>query len=138
MIQTGSNLGPYAREGWAATKPAECPGIEAGKFEHANEISYAILLVRNTPSDQAYKLVVFSRVGNRADFRMRLLDEGDHGARDYYLRKLPLSYFSRESRKKFSMEGPEIILITESGENEAGSEIYYWSGGRYKSDPIDL
>jgi hypothetical protein len=28
-------------------------------------------------------------------------------------------------------------LLTDSGENEYGVEVYFWSGGRYRHEPVD-
>jgi hypothetical protein len=62
----------------------------------------------------------------------------DHGASNYFIRKVLIGdFFSVESKKKFEVRATEAIEMIDSAEKEYGAEIYFWSNGRFRHEPVD-
>jgi hypothetical protein len=138
-IQEPSNLSQRAREAWEPKKPLACPGVAVGYFESAKVLSYSVLLVPTGHVDEGYRFLVFSQKVGQPDYEVRVLDKLDEkGAANYYIQSTPVSkFFDEPSRKKFQAHTKDGILLTDSGENEYGVEVYFWSGGRYRHEPVD-
>src|SRR5258708_18221348 len=138
-IQEPADLSQRAREAWEPEKPLACPGIAVGHFESAKILSYAVLLVPTGHADKGYRFFVFSQKLGQPGYEVRVLDKlDDKGAPNYYIQSTPISkFFSEASRRKFLAHTKDGILLTDSGENEYGVEVYFWSGGRYRHEPID-
>ena len=69
---------------------------------------------------------------------MRVADSGDSGATNFFIHTTPISkFFDEPSRKKFQAHTVDGILLVDSAENEYGVEVYFWSGGQYRHEPID-
>lgn len=139
-IQEPTDLSQRAHERWESEKPFECPGIAVGHFESAKATSYAILLV---PSghlvDAGYRFLVFSQKEGQSAYDVRIADKLDkNGAANYFIHSTAISkFFDGPSRKKFQAHTVDGILLVDSAESEYGVEVYFWSGGRYKHEPID-
>src|SRR6266478_353807 len=138
-IQEPTDLSQRAREAWEPEKPLTCPGIAVGHFESAKSLSYAVLLVPTGHPDEGYRFLVFSQKLGQPGYEVRVLDKLDEkGAANYYIQSTPISkFFDEASRRKFQAHTKDGILLTDSGENEYGVEVYFWSGGRYRQEPID-
>ncbi len=62
----------------------------------------------------------------------------DHGASNYFIRKVLISrFFSAESKRKFQVQVTEAILMVDSAEQEYEADIYFWSNGRFRREPVD-
>jgi hypothetical protein len=137
-IQEPADLSQRAHERWESEKPLECPGIALGHFESTKTPSYAILLV---PTGHAggYRFVVFGQKAGQPAYETKLVDKLDqNGAANYFIHRAPISkFFDEPSRKKFQAHTVDGILLVDSAENEYGVEVYFWSGGRYRHEPID-
>jgi hypothetical protein len=138
-IQEPANLSQRAREAWEPEKPLACPGIVVGYFESAKGLSYSVLLVPTGHVDEGYRFLVFSQKLGQPGYEVRVLHKLDEkGAANYYIQNTPISkFFDEPSRKKFQAHTKDGILLTDSGENEYGVEVYFWSGGRYRHEPVD-
>lgn len=137
-VQEPTDLSPHARERWESEKPLACPGIAVGKFEDAKTPSYAVLLVPQGHTDAGYKFLVFSPKAGQPSYEMRTADSGESGAANYFIHRTPISkFFDEPSRKKFQAHTVDGILLVDSAENEYGVEVYFWSGGHYRHEPID-
>ena len=138
-IQEPTDLSQRAREAWEPEKPLACPGIAVGHFESAKTLSYAVLLVPTGHADEGYRFLVFSQTLGQPGYEVRVLDKlDDKGAANYYIQSTPISkFFDEPSRKKFQAYTVDGILLVDSAENEYGVEVYFWSGGRYRHEPID-
>ena len=138
-IQEPADLSQRAREAWEPKKPLACPGVAVGQFESLRTPSYAVLLVPTGHPDEGYRFLVFSQKLGQPGYEVRVLDKLDEkGAANYYIQSTPISkFFSEASRRKFQAHTKDGILLTDSGENEYGVEVYFWSGGRYRHEPID-
>jgi hypothetical protein len=138
-VQEPADLSARARERWESEKPLACPGIAAGEFENAKTPSYAVLLVPREHTDAAgYKFLVFSPQAGQQSYRMRTADFGDSGGANFFIHQAPIrKFFSEPSRKKFQAHTRDGILLVDSAENEYGVEVYFWSGNRYRHEPVD-
>jgi len=138
-VQDVANLSQRAHERWESEKPLQCPGIAVGRFESDQTPSYALLLVPVGNADAGYRFLVFSQKTGESDYEARILDKLDeNGAANYFLRKAPISkFFSEESKKRFRAHTVDIILLFDSAEKEYEVDVYYWSEGRYRHDPVD-
>lgn len=135
-IQGPSNLTPNARGRWEAEKPLACPGIAVGQFETPGKNSYAVLLVPKNKPDSAYKLLVYAP--DLAD-HIRTLDEWNKGqAANYFIHSIVISkVFSKEWIGKLDVTAKDGILSADAGEKEYGVDIYFWTKGQYRHEPID-
>lgn len=138
-IQQLADLSQRARDRWKSEMPPECPGIAVGYFESAKTLSYAILLVPAGHSDMGYRLVVLSQKAGQRAYETRVVDKLDqNGAANYFIRTTPISkFFDEPSRNKFQAHTVDGILLVDSAENEYGVEVYFWSAGGYRHEPID-
>ncbi len=138
-IQEPADLSQRAREAWEPKKPLACPGIAVGHFESPKTLSYAVLLVPTGHPGEGYKFLVFRQKLSQPGYEVRVLDKLDEkGAANYYIQSTPISkFFGEASRRKFQAHTKDGILLTDSGENEYGVEVYFWSGGRYRHEPVD-
>jgi len=138
-IQEPADLSKGARERWASERPLACPGIAVGHFRSAKTPSYAILLVPTGHTDGGYRFVVFSQKAGDPGYEARVIDVLDqNGAANYFIERAPISkFFDAPSRKKFQAYTVDGILLVDSAENEYEVEVYFWSGSRYRHEPID-
>ena len=138
-VQEPADLGRYARARWEGKKPLECPGIAVGKFENGKMPSYAVLLVPQGHANAGYRFLVFSPQSGQPSYEMRVVDQSDKGgAANFFIHKASISkFFDERSRTKFDARTSEGILLVDAAENEYGVEVYFWSGGNYRHEPID-
>jgi hypothetical protein len=138
-VQEPENLSEYSRKTWAGKKPPGCPGIAVGLFQNAKAPSYAVLLVPVGHLDIGFRLVVFSRKVGLSSYEATVVERSnDHGASNYFIRKVPISrFFSEESKRKFQVQATEAILMVDSAEQEYEADIYFWSNGRFRREPVD-
>ena len=138
-VQESENLSEHARKTWAGKKLPECPGIAVGLFQSAKTPSYAVLLVPIDHPDAGYRFLVFSSKTGQPSYETTVVEKSDdHGASNYFIRKVPVSrYFSEESKRKFQVQATEAILMVDSAEQEYEADIYFWSNGRYRQQAVD-
>ncbi len=138
-IQEPKNLSEHARKTWEGKKPPACPGIAVGLFQSAKTPSYAVLLVPVDHPDAGYRFLVFNRKTDLPSYEPTVLEHSDdHGASNYFIRKVPISeFFGAESKRKFQVQATEAIVMVDSGEQEYEADIYFWSNGRYRQEPVD-
>jgi hypothetical protein len=138
-VQEAANLSQRARERWESEKPLRCPGIAVGSFERAQTPSYALLLVPTVNADAGYRFVVFSQRPGQSDYEATLLDKLDEsGAANYFVRGTPIGkFFDQASKKRFNAHTSHVILLFDSAEKEYEVDVYYWSDGHYRHDPVD-
>jgi hypothetical protein len=138
-IQESENLSENARKTWAGRKPPSCPGIAVGLFQDAKASSYAVLVVPVSHPNAGYRFLVFSPKAGEPSYELTVVEQfDDNGASNYFIRRVPISaFFSAESKKKFQVQAPEGIEIVDSAEQEYGAEIYFWSNGGFRHEPVD-
>jgi hypothetical protein len=138
-IQEPENLSEYTRKTWAGKKPPACPGIAAGLFQSAKTPSYAVLLVPIDHPDAGYRFLVFSRKTGQNSYETTVVEKSDdHGASSYFIRTVSVrQFFSEQSKKKFQVEAADCILMVDSAEQEYGTDIYFWSNGHFRHEPVD-
>jgi hypothetical protein len=138
-VQEPENLSEYTRKTWAGKKLPGCPGIAVGLFQSAKTPSYTVLLVPIDHPDAGYRFLVFSSKTGQPSYETTVVEKSDdHGASNYFIRKVPVSrYFSEESKRKFQVQATEAILMVDSAEQEYETDIYFWSNGRFRREPVD-
>jgi hypothetical protein len=138
-IQEPESLSDHARKTWAGKKPPACPGKAVGLFQNAKAPSYAVLLVPVDHPDAGYRFLVFSRKTGHSSYEATVVEQSDdRGASNYFIRKVPISrFFNEESKRKFQVQATEAILMVDSAEQEYEADIYFWSKGRYRQEPVD-
>ncbi len=135
-VQEASNLTASARGRWKAEKPLACPGIAVGEFETPGKPSYAVLLVPKSNPDSAYKLLIQSP---SLPDRVRTLEEWDKGqASNYFIHAIPIAkVFSKDWIRRLDTATKDGILAAEAGTKEYGIDVYFWSKGQFRHEPID-
>src|SRR5689334_1956117 len=137
-IQDTANLTENAKERWQSEKPLACPGIAVGKFESQTRTSYALLLVPLSNPDSAYRFLVFTP-NNGAQGGLTTVESSDApGAANGFVRAVALTkVFSADWRQKRNVAGPQGILFVDAAPDEYEADVYFWSAGRYRHEPID-
>jgi hypothetical protein len=135
-IQEPLNLSEHARKRWESEKPLSCPGIAIGQFENAGRVDYAVLVVPKDKPNSAYKLFVYSPILANP---LQTVDEWDKGgAANNFIHTITISkVFSREWINKLEVRTRDGILAVDSGENEYEVDVYFWSKGQFRHEPID-
>ena len=143
-IQQPADLSPTALARWKDEKPLECPGIAAGYFERSDALSYAVLLVPKGHAARGCTFLVFSQgsdsvgAGQRRPYEARVLERWDRGARDVFIRGVEIrKFFDARSRRKFDARSGDGILFVEAAEKEYGTDMFYWTKGGFRHDPVD-
>jgi len=138
-VQEPENLSEHTRKSWAGKKLSACPEIAVGLFQSAKTPSYALLLVPIDHPDAGYRFLVFSNKTGKPSYETTVVEKSDdHGASSYFIRKVPISrYFSEESKRKIQVQATEAILMVDSAEQEYEADIYFWSNGRFRREPVD-
>ena len=148
-VQEPENLGEYTRKTWAGKKPPGCPGIAVGLFQNAKAPSYAVLLVpvphpeRSRPGFSetclGFRLLVFSRKVGLSTYEATVVEKSnDTIPSSYFIRKAPVSrFFNEDSKRKFQVQATEAILMVDSAEQEYEADIYFWSNGGFRREPVD-
>lgn len=138
-VQAPENLSHQARLTWEGKKSPGCPGIVMGLFQSVKQASYAVLLVPSDQPDVAYRFVVFNpQLETSAYQELTVEKSGVHGASNFFIQKVPVSkFFDEASKKKLQVQATEAILMVYSAENEYEADVYVWSKGRYRQEPVD-
>jgi hypothetical protein len=138
-VQELENLSDYTRETWAGKKLPACPGIAVGLFNSAKTPSYALLLVPKRSPDAGYRFLVFSRNTEQSFYEATVVEQSDdHGASNYFIRRISIGkFFDEKSKRKFQVQATDGIVMTDSAEKEYGADVYFWSNGSYRHEPID-
>lgn len=137
-IQKPTDLGSSALKRWESEKPAQCPGIAAGRFENNKAFSYAVLLVSQVQADAGYQFVVFSPKAGQPAYDVKVLDSSERGASSFFIHSVPLNkFFHNESRRKFQVYTREGILLVDAAGQEYEADVYFWANGKYQHQPID-
>lgn len=138
-IQKPDSLRERARRTWAQGNSPGCPGIAAGLFESENTPAYALLLVPAEHPDAGYMLLVFGRKVGRASYGSTVAEQyNGPGSANYFLRKIALNkFFSKQSKRGFSVQATEGIEMIDSAEQEYEVDIYFWSNEHFQHEPVD-
>jgi hypothetical protein len=138
-LQEPENLSHQARLSWAGKKIPACPGVAAGFFRSPKQTAYAVLLVPSGHPDTAYTFVVFAPQPGDSEYEELVVEKSDQrGASNFYVQQVPVSkFFDETSKKKFQVQATEAVLMVDSAENEYEAEIYFWSNGRFRQEPVD-
>jgi hypothetical protein len=138
-VQEPENLSEYTRKTWAGKKLPGCPGIAVGLFQSVKIPSYALLLVPIDHPDAGYRFLVFNSKTGQPSYEATIVEKSDdHGASNYFIRKVSISrYFSEESKRKFQVQATEAILMVDSAEQEYEADIYFWSNDHFRREPVD-
>ena len=136
-VQDADRLSASARERWAAKTPPSCPGIAIGRFESTRTVSYGLLLVPRKNSARGYRLFALTRLGGHYQIREAEASKSADSA-NFFIRSVPIShFFDLRAKRKFNIRFPDGILLVDSGRDEYESDIFFWSGGAYHSQPVD-
>ena len=138
-IQDISSLSVRAKERWQGEKPLACPGIAVGQFEIPGQLSYAFLLVPRQKPDSAYRIVVFSPNPDHSAFSLEPIDEWEKGgAANNFIHTVAITkVFSAELIRKLKVGTRDGILVVESAQDEYGVDVFFWSNGAFRHEPID-
>ena len=125
-----SDLEGYDRQLWQETHRKECPGIAVGHFEHAEQLSYALLLVPRSTAKSGYKFVVITSAPEHT-YRSEILDHNDAAdASGMVISKAPPGKYSDFEQTKTVQLKLDSISVDWL---EKSSVLYYWSEGHFLS-----
>lgn len=90
-------------------------------------------------ADLGVRLIVFSRKVGLSSYEATVVERSnDNVPSNYFIRKAPMSrFFNEESKRKFQVQATEAILMVDSAEQEYEADIYFWSNGRFRREPVD-
>ena len=137
IVQDVNRLSASARKRWTAEKPLSCPGFALGRFESTGSVSYGVLLVHRKTSARGYRLVVLTRSNGRYQLREAEASNSADSA-NFFIRGIRISrFFDLRAKRKFNISVSDGILLVDSGRGEYESDIFFWSGDAYHSQPVD-
>jgi hypothetical protein len=137
-IQEVANLSEWAKARWQDEKPLRCPGIAVGEFERPNQLSYAVLLVPIKNPGSADRFLIFTPGEGKSSSVLRQLEAHKGGVENYLIHSVTISrMFSPVWMTKLQITTKEAVLFFDSGENEIGTGIYFWSRGEFREDSVD-
>ena len=133
-IQSSGLLSKTARERWSANKLLSCPGAVEGEFFAGGDTVYVLLLVPRERPDYGYRVIA---VGEKN--RAVIVETSDsRGSSNYFLQKVRTSdYFNREKAERFRPQSKDSFLVIDSAEREYGADLYFWTDGRFRKEPVD-
>lgn len=139
QVQDVSNLSASAKGRWQSEKPLSCPGIAIGLFQRVNQKSYAVLLVPANKPDTRYRLLVFTPSESGSPEPIRIIEQSDmSGASNFFVHQITISkFFSTEWVKKLRVSTKEGILFADAGKSEYETDIYFWTGEKYRHEAVD-
>jgi hypothetical protein len=90
-------------------------------------------------ADARYWFVLFSQQPGQSDYEAKVLGKMDEaGATNYFVRGTPIGkFFDQVSKERFNAHTKDVILLFDSAEKEYEVDVYYWSEGHYRHDPVD-
>jgi hypothetical protein len=134
-----ADLNSMARGRWQGEKVGACPGLAAGAITGIGAKDYAVLLVPAHAGDRGYKLVVFKRASETAEYAAVKVEESTRAKpQDYFIRIAPLEDWVDGIRiKKSQVQAPDALELVDSDEERYGATLYFFTGGKFKSEPID-
>jgi hypothetical protein len=63
---------------------------------------------------------------------------GPRGASNYFIRRVHIAkVFSTEWVKKLKVASKDGVMSVDAAENEYGVDVYFWTDGQYRHEPID-
>jgi len=138
-VQEVASLSTYLLDRWKSEQPAQCPGYVVGQFFNNKERAYGFLLVPTDPTAKGFRFVVFRRKTTESNYEQTVLAQTDNAEPgDYFIRSIQIAKeFSQRSRREFQMEASDGIFLVDSGRDEYGVNVYFWTGSRFRSDPQD-
>jgi hypothetical protein len=134
-----ADLNSMARGRWQGAKVGACPGLAAGAITAIGAKDYAVLLVPAHAGDRGYKLVVFKRATETSPYEaVKVAESARVKPQDYFIRVVPLEDWVDGIRiKKSQVSAPDALELVDSDEEKYGAELYFYTGGKFKSEPID-
>jgi len=137
-IQRLEMLSEHAKKSWTSKTLSACPGIAVGPFETA-QTAYALLLVRADRPDSGYRFVVFSLKPGQSSYDATTVERSDElGASNFFIRKIQINErFNERSKKQFHIKASDGVLMVDSSAHEYETDVYFWSDGHYRHEPVD-
>jgi hypothetical protein len=136
-IQTSTTLSPSAAQRWRSEKPTACPGVAKGYFESDSKSSVAVLIVRAGQESSA-KLLLFKGANGEYSADFRVLEDAQTGANNLFIRAAPARrFFDKQAVERFGVRAPETVLLFDAGKDEYETDVYFWTGGEYRHEPVD-
>lgn len=136
ILQDAGRLNASARKRWAAEKPVSCPGFAIGRFESAASVSYGVLLVPRKTSARGYRIVVLTRLNGRYQLKEAEASNSADSA-NFFIRGIPISrFFDLRAKRKFNISVADGIVLVDAGRGEYESDLFFWSGDAYHSQPV--
>lgn len=124
-----SDLEPDDEKLWLKAHGKECPGKIVGRFENADRLAYAVLLVPISEPTGGYKLVVLSKASRAGTYDWKVLDQSNDRTYSGLVisKAAPGKYSDAEGTRSIKIRFDSIYLEW----IEKGAVLYYWSAGRY-------
>ncbi len=127
-----SDLHSDDRQIWIKAHGNQCPGTAVGHFESPDRLSYAALLVPQSDPTGGCRLLVFSRMQSGDGYAWKLVVQWN--GKTYtavVISKAPPGHYSDYEHARISVTTRlDGVFLTFQ---EQGADLYYWSGGRYKT-----
>jgi len=125
-----SDLDRDERRLWSETHGKACPGVAAGQFESADELSYALLLIPQSRPKDGYRLVVVT-AGADNHFQSETLDSNDTADNSgMVIARVPpgkQSAFEGNKTIRLRLESISVQWL------EKAAVLYYWSNGKFRT-----
>lgn len=121
-IKTTADLEPYDRRLWIEGKGDACPGITSGHFVSWKKLTFAVLLVPDSPHRKGYKVVVFANLSKPTIVQ----DEQNPGGADPVIYRLPPGSYSDADGARTIRVRTDVLQVEKM---EVSTTIYFWRDG---------
>jgi hypothetical protein len=120
-----SDLSTSYQRLWLAIHGKQCPGLLAGHFESAKNLSYVLLLLSASVVAKDDKLVVFNNDGTT--YTWKIVDQFAAGDAPVISKAPPGKHSDWENREsvQLHLDGIQVEWL------ETAGVLYYWSAGKY-------
>jgi hypothetical protein len=115
---------------WAKAHPGDCPGEASGHFQ--SKTSQALALMAFRASDGGLQQMLLVASANDGKYSFQVLDGPQKVAYLSVVSRVPPGEYSGSTGKKINVQSDSILYEA----IEAGSVLYYFEHGKYRSENL--
>jgi hypothetical protein len=134
VVQSPNMLSNFARKRWEGVPHSACPGTAIGQFGGQEDFAYALLAVRSTKA----RLILYHRNVGSLGYSSWSSKDLTGSSSNFFIQGMPVDrFFDAAARRRFRAIGRDLVLVVDAGENEYETDVYFWTGKRFASEPVD-
>jgi len=134
-----AGLGPTAHAGWEAERPLRRPGMAADKSRRPQRRPVPSGLSPGEHAGAGYGFLIFSRRDGRLSCEPKAgAQSGDRQAASLFILRIRIGrFFDVRLGRKLKVRASEGARFVDAEDTEGEVDIYHWTNGSYRWNPID-